>query len=140
MVSRLLGSQSPRKPHTASADRSSLLVRSHRCALTRRRQENRRLTAQNPIPEALIHRRTVRSNALWSDPHEYMRIGIHHGQAFPETNAGTGPIVATLRQIAADDFFDTVSVPPISDRSVRKEADELLRSSGLLVNYTVGGA
>jgi len=67
--------------------------------------------------------------------YRYMKVGIVHFKAFPETVQGTGPILETLRRIAEDDFFTAVEVGWIRDVKVRLEAAHMLKVSHLEVCY-----
>ncbi len=53
--------------------------------------------------------------------HKFMRVGLIHFMAFPETMKGEGPIIETIRKIATDDYFDAVEVTYIKDDSVRAQ-------------------
>jgi len=68
----------------------------------------------------------------WSD---YMKVGIVHCMAYPQTLRGEGPIIETLERIASDEFFDAIEVTWIKDPGVRKEAASLLKSSGMTVCF-----
>lgn len=65
----------------------------------------------------------------------YMRVGIVHCMAYPQTLRGEGPILETLERIVSDEFFDAVEVTWIKDPGVRKEVASLLRSSGIAVGF-----
>ncbi|MDW8223885.1 MAG: TIM barrel protein [Gemmatales bacterium] len=65
----------------------------------------------------------------------YMRIGVVHGMLFPECLGGTGPIRATLADIAHDPFFEAVDVGAIEDTQERAECAALLRDSQLAVSF-----
>lgn len=67
--------------------------------------------------------------------HSYMKVGIVHFMAFPETGKGDGPILETLAAIAADEFFGSIEVTRINDPKVRREAAALLASAGLEVGF-----
>lgn len=69
------------------------------------------------------------------DPRNYMKIGIVHFMAFPETIKGDGPILETITKIARDDFFEVIEIGWINDLEVLKETSKLLRSSGLTVGF-----
>lgn len=68
----------------------------------------------------------------WQD---YMKVGIIHFMASPQTIKGDGPILETLEKIAVDDFFDCVEVSWIKDDATRAKARDLLASSKLTVAY-----
>jgi len=59
--------------------------------------------------------------------HRYLRLGIVHFMAFPQTVRGDGPIVETLKQIAGDEFFTAVELGWVNDAKERAAAAALLR-------------
>lgn len=65
----------------------------------------------------------------------YMKVGLVHFMAFPETAKGEGPILETLNRIAEDDFFRAVEVTSIKDEKTRLGAGRLLASAGLEVGF-----
>lgn len=65
----------------------------------------------------------------------YMKVGIVHFMAFPETMTGEGPVLETLRTIVEDEFFGAVEVTRIQEPAVRARAADLLRASGLEVGF-----
>jgi sugar phosphate isomerase/epimerase len=67
----------------------------------------------------------------------YLKVGIVHFMAFPQTMRGEGPILETLEKIANDSFFDLVEVGWIKDPETRRRAREILEVSGLEVGYGV---
>lgn len=67
--------------------------------------------------------------------HVYMRVGIIHFMAFPETIKGEGPIEESIRKIITDDYFDVVEVSWIKDPAVRTKVRGLLDSSHIGVAY-----
>lgn len=67
--------------------------------------------------------------------YKFMKVGLIHFMAYPETMKGEGPILETLQKIAEDDFFTAVEVAWIKDPEIRQKARNLLESSGLSVAY-----
>lgn len=67
--------------------------------------------------------------------HAYMKVGIIHFMAFPETMRGEGPIVETVKKIATDEFFTAIEITWIKDPQVREEVKRILRISGMVVGY-----
>jgi sugar phosphate isomerase/epimerase len=65
----------------------------------------------------------------------YMKVGIVHFMAFPETGKGEGPILETVKKIAEDDFFSAIEVTSIRDDAVRLAAARLLREARLTVGF-----
>ncbi len=68
--------------------------------------------------------------------HNYMKVGIVHFMAFPQTMPGEGPILETVRIIAEDTFFGAIELGLIKDAGVLKQVSSLLKTSAL----QVGGA
>jgi sugar phosphate isomerase/epimerase len=67
--------------------------------------------------------------------HRYMRVGLIHFMAYPQVAQGEGPVLDTLRRIAADDYFEAVEVTGIKDLSVRREAAAMLQTAHMSVAY-----
>ena len=67
--------------------------------------------------------------------YKFMKVGIIHFMAYPQTMKGDGPILETLKKIAEDDFFTAVEVAWIKDPDVRGKAKDLLEASHLAVAY-----
>jgi len=67
--------------------------------------------------------------------YKFMKVGLIHFMAYPETMKGDGPILETLQKIAEDDFFTAVEVSWIKDDKVRDKAKKLLEMSHLTVAY-----
>ena len=66
---------------------------------------------------------------------KYMRVGIVHFMAYPETLTGEGPIVETIRRIAEDEFFSAVEVTTINDPKAREAVARILEKNRLTVGY-----
>jgi sugar phosphate isomerase/epimerase len=67
--------------------------------------------------------------------HRYLRLGIVHFMAFPATLRGEGPIVETVKQIAADEFFTAIEMGWVNDASQRAATAAVLRESHLSVGF-----
>lgn len=67
--------------------------------------------------------------------HNYMKVGIVHFMAFPETGQGKGPVLETITQIAEDEFFGAIEITHIEDAATRAAAAKLLATAGLIVGY-----
>lgn len=67
--------------------------------------------------------------------HQYMRVGIVHFMAFPETGGGEGPVLESIKRIAADDYFTAIEVAWIKDQEVRRKVAKLLQSAKMKVVY-----
>jgi sugar phosphate isomerase/epimerase len=66
---------------------------------------------------------------------KFMRVGLIHFMAYPATIKGEGPILETLKTIAADDYFDVVEVSWIKDDQVRAEARAMLETAHMTIAY-----
>lgn len=64
-----------------------------------------------------------------------MKVGIVHFMAYPQTLAGEGPIVETVRRIAEDEFFSAIEVSTIKDPKAREAVARILEESHLTVGY-----
>ncbi|MCL5103271.1 MAG: sugar phosphate isomerase/epimerase, partial [Armatimonadetes bacterium] len=70
-----------------------------------------------------------------SDMLKYMKIGIIHFMAYPQTIKGEGPILETIKKIALDDYFEVVEISWIKDAEIRKQAKNILDTAGMTVAY-----
>lgn len=66
---------------------------------------------------------------------KYMKVGLIHFMAFPQTIKGEGPILETVRKIAVDDYFSAIEVTWIKDTEVREQVKKMLDTSHLTVAY-----
>lgn len=66
---------------------------------------------------------------------KYMNVGIIHFMAYPATMKGEGPILETIRKIAADDYFDAVEITWIKDSEVRRQVKKVLDTAHMKVAY-----
>jgi sugar phosphate isomerase/epimerase len=64
-----------------------------------------------------------------------MRVGLVHFMAYPKAMKDVGVFLATLEEIAADEFFGVVEVTGTWDLAVRERVETLLQSSGLVAAY-----
>ena len=65
----------------------------------------------------------------------YMKVGIVHFMAFPETMKGEGPVWETVKKIAQDDFFSAIEITSIKDAAQREAVAKLLRDSRMTVGF-----
>ncbi len=65
----------------------------------------------------------------------YMKVGVVHFMAYPETIKGEGPILETLQKIAEDEFFTAVEITQIKNEETRKKARKVLDASHLAIAY-----
>src|SRR5690606_21781786 len=73
--------------------------------------------------------------ALRGDLHDWMRVGIVHFMAFPETMKGDGPVLQTVRRIATDDDFESIEITQVNDPAERKAVRELLATAHMEVGF-----
>lgn len=71
-------------------------------------------------------------NVSWK---KYLKVGVVHFMAFPQTLKGEGPVLETLEQVLTDDFFDVIEITTIRDKEVRRRAKAMLDSSKITVTY-----
>lgn len=64
-----------------------------------------------------------------------MKVGIVHFMAYPSTMSGKGPILESIDEIVADDFFDVIEVTHIEDQATRMEAAHRIHVSGMDVAF-----
>lgn len=66
---------------------------------------------------------------------KYMKVGLIHFMAYPDTMKGEGPIVETVRKIATDEYFSAIEITWIKDRAVRQKVKSILDASHMTVVY-----
>jgi sugar phosphate isomerase/epimerase len=66
---------------------------------------------------------------------KYLKVGLVHFMAFPQTLKGEGPVLETLEKVLSDDFFEVVEITTIQDKEVRQKARAMLESSKVVVTY-----
>lgn len=67
--------------------------------------------------------------------HDYMKVGIVHFMAYPETIGGDGPCFDTMAEIVADEYFDCIEITRVNDEDEAARVKDLLGSSGLAVGF-----
>jgi len=65
----------------------------------------------------------------------FMRLGLVHWMAYPETALGDGPIVETVTKIARDECFEVVEVSWIHDADARDAVARIAKTARLDVYY-----
>ena len=65
----------------------------------------------------------------------YIKPGLIHFMAYPNTMRGEGPIEETIRRIALDDYFDSIEVTWIKDADIRKKCAVMLDQAKMNVYY-----
>ena len=66
---------------------------------------------------------------------KFMRVGLVHFMAFPQTMRGEGPILDTFRRIAYDDYFDVAEVTWIKDPEIRRAIGTMADVSKMTLCY-----
>lgn len=66
---------------------------------------------------------------------KYMKTGLIHFMAYPNTINGEGPIEETVKKILSDDYFDVIEITWIKDTEVRNNVKKMLDTSGITVCY-----
>ncbi|CAN5472056.1 TIM barrel protein [soil metagenome] len=65
----------------------------------------------------------------------YMKVGLVHFMAFPETMKGEGPVLETIKKVVLDEYFAAIEITTVKDLDVRKKVKSLLESSHMTVAY-----
>ena len=66
---------------------------------------------------------------------KYMKVGLIHFMAYPETMKGTENILPTLKKVLTDDYFEAVEVTWIKDPAEREQAKKMLEASHMALAY-----
>ncbi len=66
----------------------------------------------------------------------YMKVGLIHFMAYPETVKGEGPILETVGKIARDDYFNAIEITTIKDPNVRRKVKKMLETAGMTVAFS----
>jgi sugar phosphate isomerase/epimerase len=67
-------------------------------------------------------------NTHWSC---HLTLSLVHFMAYPETQGGSGPIVATVQKVAEDEFFGGIELTWIKDPAVRQQVKAVLQCAHL---------
>ncbi|NJD04503.1 MAG: TIM barrel protein [Ruminiclostridium sp.] len=67
--------------------------------------------------------------------YKYMKVGLIHFMAYPDTSKGEGPIAETIRKIVLDDYFNAIEITWIKDSGIRKKVRAMLDASHMTVAY-----
>ncbi len=67
--------------------------------------------------------------------HHVVKPGLVHFMAFPALQKGEGPILESLKQILADEYFEVIEITWIKDAALRAKAKAMLVSSGIDARY-----
>lgn len=66
---------------------------------------------------------------------KFMKVGLVHFMAYPETMKGEGPVYETIRKVALDDYFDAIEITTIKDKEVRSNVKKMLATSKMTIAY-----
>jgi len=72
---------------------------------------------------------------MYESIYNYMKVGLIHFMAYPQTIKGEGPILETIKKIAADEYFNAVEVTWIKDEEVRRQVRKMLETAHMTVAY-----
>lgn len=67
--------------------------------------------------------------------YKYMKVGLVHFMAFPETIKGEGPVLETIRKLATDEYFTAIEITTIKDRTTRQRVKKMLETAHMTVAY-----
>jgi sugar phosphate isomerase/epimerase len=65
----------------------------------------------------------------------YMKVGLIHFMAYPQTMKGEGPVEETIRKIATDAYFNAIEITHIKDAGVRSRVKKILDASHMTVAF-----
>ncbi|NDL68742.1 sugar phosphate isomerase/epimerase family protein [Anaerotalea alkaliphila] len=68
--------------------------------------------------------------------HKYMKVGLIHPMAYPETLRGEGPILETIRRICMDEYFTAIEITHIADDDVRKKVAKMVDTASMAVGFS----
>ena len=66
---------------------------------------------------------------------KYMKVGLVHFMAFPDTMKGEGPVVETIRKIAVDDYFNAIEITTIKNDADRLKVKNMLKTAHMTITY-----
>jgi sugar phosphate isomerase/epimerase len=66
---------------------------------------------------------------------KYMKVGLVHFMAYPETIKGEGPVEETIKKLALDEYFHAIEITTIKDKDVRQRVKKMLDTSHMTVAY-----
>lgn len=72
---------------------------------------------------------------MYESIYKFMKVGLIHFMAYPDTINGKGPILDTIKKIAVDDYFNAIEITWIKDAIVREQVRKMLASSNMTVAY-----
>jgi sugar phosphate isomerase/epimerase len=66
---------------------------------------------------------------------KYMKVGLVHFMAFPDTIKGEGPVVETIRKVAVDEYFNAIEITTIKNSADRLKVKSMLETAHMTVTY-----
>ncbi|MEX2574736.1 MAG: TIM barrel protein [Balneolaceae bacterium] len=67
--------------------------------------------------------------------YKYMKVGLVHFMAYPETMKGEGPVLETIRKIVLDEYFNAIEITTVKDPEQRRQVKQMLDTSHMTVGY-----
>jgi len=68
----------------------------------------------------------------------YLHLGLVHFNAYPKCLKGEGPIRETIQRVAEDDFFTAIDITWIKSDEVRREVQNILKTSHMEIIFSAG--
>ncbi len=66
---------------------------------------------------------------------KYMKVGLVHFMAYPETIKGEGPVLETIKKIVLDDYFSAIELTTIKSPEHRSMVKKMLATSHMTIAY-----
>ena len=66
---------------------------------------------------------------------KYMKVGLVHFMAYPNTIKGEGPVLETIKKLALDDYFNAIEITTIKNPEERQTVKKMLETSHMTVAY-----
>lgn len=67
--------------------------------------------------------------------HDYMKVGVVHFMAYPQTIGGDGPCFDTMAEVVYDEYFEDIEITRVNDPDEAARVKDLLASSGMVVGF-----
>src|SRR3989442_7655316 len=66
---------------------------------------------------------------------KYMKVGLVHFMAYPNTIKGEGPIIETIKKIVLDEYFSAIELTTIKNPEDRRSVKKMLETSHMAIAY-----
>lgn len=66
---------------------------------------------------------------------KYMKVGLIHFMAYPNTMRGEGQILETIKKIVVDDYFSAIEITTIKNEAEREKVKRMLETSHMTIAY-----